>query len=90
MSSQPKESCVNCHFFVENHAAADRVHPLEVNKEKRDKSEANDFSWLTRISTPDCSRLVWSEGVGTISVSDRHRPALATGQRLRAAGSFGS
>ena len=80
MSSHPEQSCVNCHFFTENHATPDGLHPLDVNKEKRSKAKENDFSWLTRISTPNCSRLVWSEGAGA-RAADRFHTIVETDRK---------
>jgi hypothetical protein len=81
MSIHPKEACVNCHFLIEEHVTrAAKPTPLEVSEDKRARARNNDFSWLTAISTPHCSRLVWSEGFGA-RPDDRFKTIVETDRK---------
>jgi hypothetical protein len=76
MSNHPRQACVNCHFFTEIHAVANGPLPLEINDGKRAKARQNDFTWINRIMSLKCSRLVWSDGFG--ATTDRFQSIVET------------
>ena len=58
----PKEACVNCHFFVKQYRGEDGDHTMEVAQPQREKTRQNNYDWLHERYSLMCSFQVWDEG----------------------------
>jgi len=63
MFSLWKQTCVDCHFFVqEARGLSDRPITLEITEDKRRNARAGDYSWHKEHYAIACDFAVWDEG----------------------------
>jgi hypothetical protein len=58
--TNPKQSCVNCHFLAIRHAEPNRLFGLEPEQTAAVKRD--DFSFLPNYAVLSCAMEVWDEG----------------------------
>src|SRR3989339_1158531 len=59
MSLKPKQSCIDCHFFVEG----DRENTVLIKASERESLRQGNNPWATRDLAFSCSFGVWDEGL---------------------------
>jgi hypothetical protein len=71
MSLKPKQSCIDCHFFVEG----DRENTVLIKASERESLRQGNNPWATRDLALSCSFGVWDEGLAPFDflVDDRQQ-----------------
>jgi hypothetical protein len=65
MSRDPKQACVECHFFVKETRTEDgRVLKFVVSPNERELCRSGDYSWQMDHYSIACEFGVWDQGVG--------------------------
>ena len=74
MRLEPKQSCVDCHFYVIKFRGHPEKH-LPIEKPERDKARQKEYSWIdSRGDTrPGCYFEVWSKEYNESSREEYHQ-----------------
>ena len=74
MRLKPKQSCVDCHFFVIK-VRDPAVKPRSIEKIERDKARKEDYSWIdcNRGSLPACYFGVWYKDYYKSGLKEYHQ-----------------
>ena len=70
----PKNSCVDCHFFLKSYRDSNEPDKFVLTEDEREKVRDGDFSWHDDTEAPvalACDMEVWDQGVGGFPSHDR-------------------
>ena len=84
MGLKPKQSCVDCHFFVKTIKDPQRG-PIEIEASEREKARQEDYSWVVYGTGGvsvwlACSFGVWDEGYN-VNRANRQQVIVETNRR---------